>query len=270
VPCHRLDLRADCARCFALCCVAPAFFVSTDFAVDKAPGEACRHLGAAFRCGIHEDLRRRGFPGCAAYDCFGAGQKVAQVTFGGRDWRQDPGSAARMFDAFGIMRQLHELLWYLAEAMTLEPARPLRRDLAAAYDETERVSRSSPDDLPGIDIATRRRGVDALLMRASELVRERAGGARVDHRRADLAGADLRSADLRGADLRGACLLGADLRGARLRGADLIGADLRGADLRGADLARAIFLTQSQVGAARGDCATRLPALLVRPAHWAT
>jgi uncharacterized protein YjbI with pentapeptide repeats len=68
--------------------------------------------------------------------------------------------------------------------------------------------------------------------------------------------------------LRGAYLIGADLRGADLRVADLIGADLRGADLRGADLRDSLYLTQSQLDAARGDTGTKLPPSLARPAHW--
>ena len=93
-------------------------------------------------------------------------------------------------------------------------------------------------------------------------------GSRADHRGADLTGADLRGASLRGASLRGACLVAADLAGADLARADLTGADLRAADLSGADLAGAIFLTQSQLDAARGDAGTSLPASLARPAHW--
>ncbi len=56
---------------------------------------------------------------------FGAGQKTSQMTFGGRDWRQSPESAKQMFEVFPIMQQLHELLWYLTEALTLQPARPI-------------------------------------------------------------------------------------------------------------------------------------------------
>jgi len=97
---ERLDLRADCERCFALCCVAPAFSVSADFAINKPAGQACPHLQPDFRCGIHTGLREQGFRGCTVYDCFGAGQKVSQVTFGGRDWRQAP--ANRKADVRGL------------------------------------------------------------------------------------------------------------------------------------------------------------------------
>src|SRR5919201_1603941 len=118
-------LRADCERCFALCCVVPAFTASADFAIDKEAGEPCPHLDAGFRCAIHARLRGAGFPGCAAYDCFGAGQQVSQVTFAGRDWRSSPAVARQMFAVFPVMRRLHELLWHLTEALALPEARPL-------------------------------------------------------------------------------------------------------------------------------------------------
>jgi hypothetical protein len=256
------NLRADCERCFGLCCVAPAFARSADFAIDKPGGHACPNLGTGYRCGIHDRLRQSGFAGCAAFDCFGAGQKVSQMTFGGRDWRRNPRTAGQMFQVFGVMRQLHELLWYLRQALTLRPTRPLRD----ALDETERLTHSDPSTLERLDVASHWRKVDALLRRTSQLVRAAAPGP--EHRGADFIGKDLRRADLRGANLRGAYLIGANLRGADLRMADLIGADLRGADLCGADLTASIFLTQPQLDAAKGDSSTKLPPSLTRPMNW--
>jgi uncharacterized protein YjbI with pentapeptide repeats len=248
-----LDLRADCARCFALCCVALPFARSADFPVDKPAGRACGHLQADFRCGIHDRLRPEGFAGCTAFDCFGAGQRVAQVTFAGRDWRAHPELAPAMFDAFATMRQLHEMVWYLRAALTWTAAEPIRADLRGALDATESLAE---DVLTRPDVATHRARVAPLLRRASALVR---GARGPDHAGRDFAGADLRERDLRDADLRGACLIAADLRGVDLGRADLLGADLRNADLRGADLAGALFLTRQQVAAARRDDATRLP-----------
>jgi len=197
---HRV-LRADCGRCFGLCCVAPAFSASADFAIDKPAGHPCPHLQADFRCGIHEDLRREGFPGCAAYDCFGAGQQVSQVTFGGRDWRRDPRAATQMYRVFLIMRQLHELLWYLVAALALEPARAVHGELRLALETTEAMTRSPADVLLELD-------------------------------------------------------------------ADITGTDLRGANLSGADLTSSLFLTQSQLDAAKGDTGTKVPPSLTRPGHW--
>lgn len=144
---------------------------SADFAIDKDAGQACPHLRSDFRCGIHQRLRHEGFPGCTVYDCFGAGQKVAQVTFGGQDWRQAPQTAKQMFEVFTIMRQLHELLWYLTEALTLHPPRPLHGELSLALDETERLTDNGPDALMALDVTAHRRNVNALLLRTSELVR---------------------------------------------------------------------------------------------------
>ncbi len=264
-----LSLRADCENCFALCCVAPAFSASADFAINKPAGQACPHLQPDFRCDIHTRLREQGFRGCTVYDCFGAGQKVSQVTFGGQDWRDDPQTATQMFEVFPIMRDLHELLWYLTEALTLQPARPLHGELSRALEETERLAQTSPDALMELDVAAHRRDVNALLLRTSDLVRADVRPHKKDHRGADLIGAKLKGADLRGANLRGADLIGADLRGADLRMADLTGADFRGTDIRGADLTGSIFLIQAQLDAAKGDTRTTLPPPLTRPAHWA-
>ena len=264
-PLH--ELRADCTRCVGLCCVAPAFAASADFAIDKPAGQPCPNLQRDFRCGIHGELRGRGFAGCAVFDCYGAGQRIARDTFGGRDWRRSPELAEPMFAAFAVLRQLHELLWYLAEALTLDAARPLHAELQRARDEIERLAAGGPADLPVLDVAGQRNRVNDLLRPASELAR--AGIARrAELRGAYLAGRDLRRRDLHGAGLRGACLIGADLRGADLTLADLTGADLRAANLGAADLSRSLFVTQFQVNAARGDARTRLPPVLLRPEHW--
>ncbi|WP_220183092.1 pentapeptide repeat-containing protein [Sphaerisporangium album] len=259
-------MRADCGSCFALCCVALPFSASADFAIDKEAGRPCPNLGADLRCGIHARLRNEGFAGCTVYDCFGAGQKVSQVTFGGRDWRGDPQSAKRMFAVFPVMRQLHELLWYLDDALSLPRARPLHDEIRAAFAAIERLTLGDPGALVRLDVGAHRREAGDLLARVSELVR--AGTRKPDRRGADLIGARLAKAGLRGASLRGARLIGADLKGADLRSADLLGADLRGADLGGADLTGAFFLTQAQLDAAKGDAATRLPPSFTRPAHW--
>jgi uncharacterized protein YjbI with pentapeptide repeats len=261
-------LRADCGRCFGLCCVAPAFSASADFAIDKPAGHPCPHLQPDFRCRIHNDLRVQGFRGCAVYDCFGAGQQVSQVTFGGRDWRRDPRAATQMYELFPVMRQLHELLWYLAAALALRAARAVHGELRHAFTATQAMTNRPADELLGLDTGRHRAQVNALLLRASALARAQLPGQKPDHQGSDLIGARLAGADLRGANLRGARLIGADLRHADLTLADLTGADLRGADLRGADLAQSIFVTQAQLDAAEGDTGTGLPPALTRPAHW--
>ncbi|CAM4349457.1 pentapeptide repeat-containing protein [Paenibacillus phoenicis] len=273
---RRFTLQADCEQCFGLCCAALPFAASVDFAADKAAGQPCGHLRDDFRCGIHGSLREQGYRGCSVYDCFGAGQRVSQVTFAGLSWRQVPGSAKPMFDVFPVMWQLHELLWYLDEALSLPQVSHLHERLRIRYDETERLTSAKLDDLLSYDVAAHRAKVNELLLEVSKRVRAEAlrkagtasGRRRSFGRGADLISAKLRGADLRGIYLRGAYLIAADLRGADLRGADMIGADLRDADVRGADLSESLFLTQAQINAAKGDAATKLPPLLKRPFYW--
>jgi len=263
-----IELTADCKRCIGLCCVVLGFSASADFAIDKAAGEACPHLQTDFRCAIHTELRGRGFAGCSVYDCLGAGQQVTQVIFAGRDWRCDSAIAKQMFEVFPKVQQLHEMLWYLREALHLQAARPLHAEMRVALAEIVKLSRGTPQALLALDLADTRRGLTGLLRSASELARSHAPGPHADYANADLIGAHLAGADLRAASLRGAQLIAADLCGADLRLADLTAADMRNADLSGANLSTALFVRQSQLEAARGDARTRLPAGRRRPTHW--
>jgi len=261
-------LHAKCQDCFGLCCVALPFAASADFALDKNGGTPCPNLQSDFRCGIHQNLRQEGFKGCTVYECFGAGQKVSQVTFQGKDWRNHTETAKEMFKVFPIMQQLHEMLWYLTEALSLKATASIHTGLRQAIDQTEKLALLSPGELTQLDVPAHRAEVNTLLLKTSELVRANSRPKQKITRGTDLIGAKLRKADLRGANLRGAYLIAADLREADLRKADFIGADLRDANLSGADLTGSIFLTQAQINAAKGDSQTKLPPSLTHPIHW--
>lgn len=245
------DLRADCASCVGLCCVVLPFSRSRDFAFDKAAGDPCRHLAEDRRCSIHATLRADGMRGCTVYDCFGAGQRLTAA------------GVERAGSRLPVVRDLHEILWLLAQAATYDVEGVLADELAAA-----RAAADAAADDPGVgpdEVAAHRQLVGGLLARVSDRARVPAGP---DLGRADLAGGSLRDADLVRANLRGSLLIEADLSGADLDRADLLGADLRGADVRGARLDGALFLTQVQVNATEGDAATTLPPELDRPGHW--
>jgi hypothetical protein len=164
------------------------------------------------------------------------------------------------------MRQLHEVLWYMTEALALPAAAPLHDEVRTALADAERLTEGSPDELAALDVGAYRREVGELLGRVSDVVRANGWGPDLAGR--DLMGRDLRRRDLRGASLRGAYLIGADLRGVDLGAADVLGADLRAADVRGALLGKCLFLTQPQLEAARGDAGTVISSALRRPAHW--
>lgn len=270
------NLHSDCKKCFGLCCVALYFSASDSFPVDKTGGQPCQNLQSDFRCSVYNDLRELGLKGCTIFDCFGAGQKVSQVSFYGKDWMLVSNQKEEMFQVFQTMRQLHELLWYLTEALSLQQTQPIHGELVSMLGKTEKITYLAPREFMELDLAKHRTEVDKLLIKASELVRaEYSSGKRMSSKRQkklagrlDFIGADLTKADLRGANLRGAYLMACDLRDGDLSGVDLIGADLRDADLRGTDLRKSIFLTQAQINAGIGDSCTKLPSSLILPAHW--
>ena len=254
-------LSSDCARCFGLCCVLLPFSASAGFGVDKPSGRPCHHLTDSDGCGIHATLREDGWPGCTVFECFGAGQQVSQVTYGGTSWREQD-NLAEMAAVLSVMRQLHEMLVHLVEVARRSP--DPEADVVRA--EIEQLTGADPETLLLADVDALHERVGRLLSEASARVR-RPWPAAQDRTRADLAGRRL-TGDRRGWSFRGALLIAADLRGADLREVDLLGADLRDTDVRGCDLSTALFLTQPQVNGAIGDPATTLPEGLSRPARW--
>lgn len=270
------NLRVDCQKCFGFCCVALYFSASEGFPTDKDAGKPCINLQSDFKCAVHKNLREKGLKGCTAYDCFGAGQKVAQSTYGGQDWRRDPENAKQMFDVFLVMRGLYEMLWYLTEALRMQHDSVMQEKISSMISETVKLTDLDADSLMRIDLVVHRSKVNVLLSKTSELVRNEARRGKKTVLKArkriagrlDFIGADLKKIDLKGEDLRGSFLIAADLRGVDLSGADLIGADLRDADIRGANLSNSIFITQGQINSAKGDSSTKLPISIIRPAHW--
>lgn len=270
----RRDLQANCVHCFGICCVALFFSKSDGFPTNKDAGTPCTYLASDFRCSVHERLEELGCQGCIAFDCFGAGQKMAQVSFQGQDWRTSPATEKYMVQLFSVMRQLHEMLWYLTEAQTYCVADPVNDAIRSMLKETELLTQSVSDALLCLDIAAHRAKVNALLLKTSELIRAeeshniKSKQSKLSGRRANLAGADLRKTDLRGADLRGTLLIAANLQGANFSRTDFIGADFRDANVKGADFSRSLFLTQAQINVAKGDVSTKLPPFITKPEHW--
>lgn len=264
------NFRINCEKCFGFCCVALYFSASEGFPTDKVAGKPCINLKSDFTCLVHNNLRQQGLKGCTAYDCFGAGQKVAQITYKGENWRDSSQLAKEMFDVFLVMRQLHEMLWYLTEASMLESAYSIKEEIDLLIRETEEITNLSPKDLIELDIVSHREKVNVSLRQASELVKENFNlkNQKELSRGKNFIGKKLKKVNLIGSDLRGALLIAADLSGNDLSGANLIGADMRDTDIRGTNLKNSVFLTQSQINTAKGDINTKLPDSLIRPRYW--
>ena len=171
---RRPDLVPDCGRCAAICCVATTFDASEDFALDKPAGVACENLTAGCRCAIHDELAARGFRGCAAYDCYGAGPRIAR-------WFAASPEVDRHRDAaFLALRGVHELLWLLTEAAKLCP--PSHADLGAALaaqiDALDAIASGPVHALLALDPRRHELASRALLRRVGTALGGRPGPAR--------------------------------------------------------------------------------------------
>lgn len=266
-----IDLKSDCINCFGLCCVALPYGKSADFPFNKDGGSPCRNLCSNNLCSIHDQLREQGFRGCVSYECFGAGQIVSQSIYNGKDWREDAEHAEEMFAVFPLVQQLHEMLWYLKQAMTLKETQSIQTSIQMIFEETVELTVKKPKEILEIDIVAHRGKVNALLVETSNMYRSDIN-INVEKKRirkdVDFLGANLKGLNLQGADFRGKLMIASNLSNSDLRKADFIGADLRDANLSGADLTDVLFLTQSQVNSAIGDNHTKIPSYIERPSHW--
>ena len=264
-------LKSDCNNCFGLCCVALPYAKSADFPFNKDGGEPCRNLCSDNRCNIHDQLREKGFSGCVSYECFGAGQHVSKTIYDGGDWRNKSERAIEMFAVFPLVQQLHEMLWYLNQALSLRETQSFHSSLQNIYEETLKLTEKAPEEILKLDIVAHRSKVNVLLLKTSEVFREdliKKNKKKRIKNGLDYLGANLIGADLQGCSFRGTLMIAANLSHADLRKADFIGADLRDADLSNANLTGAIFLTQSQMNSAKGNIHTKIPNFLEKPDHW--
>lgn len=252
----RALLRSDCAKCAGLCCTALYFAKSEGFPKDKEAGLPCVNLAADNTCKVHDSLNKRGLRGCIAYECLGAGQRTLAL-YGGQSWRVSPTVAAEQFAVFTRVCTMQQMLWYLIEAASYEPA-----DADALIAENLRATGESPAEVQAFALEEYRTRVNDVLRRVV---------ARVCGKPAetfDYFGKNFKGARLQRRDFSMALLIAANLSGCDLRGASLLGADLRDANLCGANLSESLFLTQAQIACAKGDKFTRLPLWLSRPAAW--
>ena len=150
-----LNLTADCEQCCALCCVAPGFVQSPEFAISKQAHAPCPNLEPDFRCKLHAELGDRGFAGCVTYDCYGAGQYITQTLFEGQTWPAlaDP---TQMFDSFMLARDLFEQLSLLETALKVETPTNIQNQLRARVAHLESLATNKLDDLLEVDVAAER------------------------------------------------------------------------------------------------------------------
>lgn len=259
------SLNIDCEKCCGLCCVALYCMKTDGFPENKAAGVPCRHLRSDFRCDIHDRLAEQKMKGCLGYDCFGAGQKVTQKMGENGNWKTNPQKAKEQFQVFTVVFQLHQMAWYLLEALALSSDQKQQTEITALIVENEQLTAEAEDAILNTDVAAYREKVNGVLKQISRQV----AGLPDDKKASkDFFGKNLSSKNFDGKDFSMALMIAANLEGASLRGTNFLGADLRDANIKNTDLSKSLFLTQMQINAASGNEKTILPKNLVRPSHW--
>lgn len=257
-------LAIDCGKCSGLCCVALCFMKTDEFPEDKEAGNPCKNLASDFSCKIYNQLSRLNMKGCLAYDCFGAGQRTTQAYFPDITWKTNPEKANEIFEVFLIIFQMHQLLWYLIEALSVVDNENLIGEIGSLILENERMTRGNASDILRLDVTSYRMKVNDVLKRVT---RNLSGNSSKGTRK-DYIGSTFKGENLDGRDLSMSLLIAANLEGCSLKGVNFLGADMRDANIKNADLSESVFLTQMQVNSARGNSNTRLPAKLHIPDSW--
>ncbi|WP_460272295.1 hypothetical protein [Celeribacter sp. ULVN23_4] len=126
----------DCSNCAALCCLALAFDQGDMFGHDKAAGMPCHNLDG-FACSIHPQLADKGYHGCVAFDCLGAGQRVTALF--DETWREAPKRTAPMIEAFRVMREVQSLHQMLLAASALPLPDDKRAELRGRIEDLEQI-----------------------------------------------------------------------------------------------------------------------------------
>lgn len=268
------NLKIDCPNCCGICCAALYYAKSEGFPSDKPAGQPCGMLSEDFSCSIHEKLASCNLKGCMAYDCLGAGQKVTQNIYKGKDWRSTPQIKDQMFQVFLIVYQLHQMLWYLTEALTLTCAVKYKDQINILIQENEAMTRLLPEEILMLSIDDYRFRVNDLLKRICTLVKSQVNPkfhsdkASCSKNATDYMGKNFKKTNLDGHDFSMAFLIASNLEGCSLFGANFLGADLRDATIKNVDLRESVFLTQEQINTAIGNSQTMLPPHLTRPSSW--
>lgn len=261
-------LSIDCSKCCGLCCIALYFSKSDGFPTDKVAGKPCVNLMSDFRCTIHSKLVECKMKGCLSYDCFGAGQIVTQNIYKGSDWESNPKTSEQMFKVFLIVWQLNQMLWHLAEAITIINDENIISEIKSLITENEKMTRLSPEEILELDIEKYKLNVNQILKNVIKKVSNTSNNNGNNKNSVDFIGKNLKKQNFNGRDFSMALLIAANLEGCSLNGASFLGADMRDANIKNTDLSKSIFLTQGQMNSAKGNKNTRLPAYLSLPSWW--
>ncbi len=78
-----------------------------------------------------------------------------------------------MFDVFLVMRQIHEMLWYLSEALRMQDDLNIQYKINNMITEIVKISNLDAVSLIKLDLVVYRSKVNALLLETSKFIRNK-------------------------------------------------------------------------------------------------
>lgn len=259
--------KSDCSKCSGLCCTALFFSKMDGFPEDKIAGKPCINLQKDFKCKIHTELEKNKMKGCIGYDCFGAGQHVTQMIFRGQTWQDTPTQSKEIYDVFVVVFQLYQIRYFLAEALMICKTKSLSDEISNLITENEAMCNDSPKDILEIDIDSYRDRANRLIKQVCRMFLDSLGN-KDKKCPSDFLGKNFKNKDMSGYDFSVRLLIAANFEGCVFDGTIFLGADTRDTDFSNADLSKALFISQGQINAARGNRNTKLPKHLHYPVTW--
>lgn len=261
------SLKSDCSQCSGLCCTALFFSKMDGFPEDKQAEKPCSNLQKNYQCKIHGELEKKKMKGCIGYDCFGAGQQVTQSIYFGQTWQNTPGKAKEIFDVYIVVFQLYQIRYFLLESMSLLPAKILKSNIKSLIQENEIICNSVPQDILKFNLENYRNKANVLLKQVCRLLQKSMYS---ENKKCPsvLLGKNFQSKDFSGLDLSTKLLIAANFNTCVFDGTIFLGADTRDTDFSNANLRDAVFLSQGQINAAKGNRNTKLPQYLDYPLTW--
>lgn len=259
------NLAINCKDCCGLCCVALYFNKTDGFPENKQAGTPCVNLSVDNTCKIYNQLNAKNLKGCINYDCFGAGQKVAQ------DWKIKSGLNSNqslkrdIFKSFEMNRLLNQMLWYLIEAYTICDESKLEL-ISQLIQENRFYTKLIPIKLIALDLENYRNRVNEELkqitLNLSRLSKEQIINKFQFEK-------DYSNQELSYLDFTMSYLIASNFEGCKLYCTNFLGADLRDVNIKNTDLSESLFLTQFQINSMIGNNQTKLPDGIAHPIHWA-
>jgi len=166
-----------------------------------------------------------------------------------------------------IIFQLYQIRYFLEESTKIIPAKVLWNDIEKLIIENKALCNYNTKSILDIDIDSYKNKVNIIIKQVCNFVIKTSNNSD-NVMISDFSGKNFIKRDMSGLDLSMKLIIASNFDSCIFDGTVFLGADTRDADFSNADLRDAVFLTQGQINAAKGNRNTKLPKHLYYPITW--